>query len=351
MSSTAPTKDRYAWVDFTKGFCIVAVVAMWVSEHHVKGGAADLVSYFVEFCRPFRMPDFFLISGLFLGRVIHRPLRHFLDTKVVHYLYFFVLWTLITVPLAMLVGYEYEPYHDPVHLVKRLIYSLYWPFMNLWFIMMLPVYFAAVRLLEPVPRPVVMIAAIVMMLFPLDTGIYHVDRFGVYFGYLYAGYMFADKFFELADWARANRGLAVAGLAVWAIFNHLMIEAFGTDSLPVTTLLGYVGISALVVASSLLCRLPAVRPLIYLGQNSIVVYLGFFIPMLIMVALLKASPVGQSLTAVSSITIVSVILFSVFFHRVALRLGMNFLYERPQWARIHKPAARRASGAAAADPA
>jgi uncharacterized membrane protein YcfT len=29
----------------------------------------------VAFAKPFRMPDFFLISGLFLARVIGRPVR------------------------------------------------------------------------------------------------------------------------------------------------------------------------------------------------------------------------------------------------------------------------------------
>ena len=49
----------------------------------------------VEFARPFRMPDFFMISGLFLGRVIDRDWRTYLDRKVVHFAYFYVLWVTI----------------------------------------------------------------------------------------------------------------------------------------------------------------------------------------------------------------------------------------------------------------
>jgi uncharacterized membrane protein YcfT len=45
----------------------------------------------VEFARPFRMPDFFLISGLFLAQVIDRPWRQYLDRKVVHFAYFYLL--------------------------------------------------------------------------------------------------------------------------------------------------------------------------------------------------------------------------------------------------------------------
>ena len=49
----------------------------------------------VAFARPFRMPDFFLISGLFLARVIDRDWRDYLDKKVIHFAYFYVLWVTI----------------------------------------------------------------------------------------------------------------------------------------------------------------------------------------------------------------------------------------------------------------
>ncbi len=49
----------------------------------------------VAFAKPFRMPDFFMISGLFLARVIDRDWRTYLDRKVVHFAYFYVLWVTI----------------------------------------------------------------------------------------------------------------------------------------------------------------------------------------------------------------------------------------------------------------
>ena len=44
----------------------------------------------VAFAKPFRMPDFFMISGLFLGIVVGRDWRTYLDRKVVHFAYFYV---------------------------------------------------------------------------------------------------------------------------------------------------------------------------------------------------------------------------------------------------------------------
>ncbi len=49
----------------------------------------------VAFALPFRMPDFFLISGLFLANVIDRDWRTYLDRKVVHFVYFYLLWMTI----------------------------------------------------------------------------------------------------------------------------------------------------------------------------------------------------------------------------------------------------------------
>src|SRR3954468_18054553 len=90
------TGGRVDWVDYAKGFCIVFVVMM----HSTLGveqaaGQQGWMHWLVEFARPFRMPDFFLISGLFLANVISRDWRTYLDRKVVHFAYFYLLWVTI----------------------------------------------------------------------------------------------------------------------------------------------------------------------------------------------------------------------------------------------------------------
>lgn len=93
----APARpDRVDWVDYAKGICIVMVVMM----HSVLGveaaaGQTGFMHLVVMFAKPFRMPDFFLISGLFLSVVIDREWRTYLDRKVVHFAYFYVLWVTI----------------------------------------------------------------------------------------------------------------------------------------------------------------------------------------------------------------------------------------------------------------
>src|SRR5579864_4451385 len=90
------SSGRVDWVDYAKGICIIMVVMM----HSVLGvelaaGQTGFMHLVVAFAKPFRMPDFFLISGLFLPLVIDRDWRTYLDRKVMHFAYFYVLWVTI----------------------------------------------------------------------------------------------------------------------------------------------------------------------------------------------------------------------------------------------------------------
>src|ERR1700739_4877981 len=94
--SAPSAPGRIDWVDYAKGICIVMVVMM----HSVIGvelavGQTGFMIIWGRFAKPFRMPDFFLISGLFLPVVIDRDWRTYLDRKVLHFAYFYLLWVTI----------------------------------------------------------------------------------------------------------------------------------------------------------------------------------------------------------------------------------------------------------------
>lgn len=320
--------ERHAWVDFAKGLCIVAVVALWVSRS--MEGLAGWVSYFVAFAKPFRMPDFFLISGLFLSQVISRPWKNYLDTKVVHYLYFLILWSLLIVPGIWVISGVMPD--SGTAAARLLVYSLYKPVAMLWFILMLPIYFVVARLLKPVPNALVLGVAAALMVFPLHTGFYPLDWFGEYFVFFFAGHVMAERFFSLADWARAAPGKAVAAIMVWSAGNAVLVKLKLNDHLAVSLVLGFIGIGALVLLSSLISRYPAAQWLNYLGKNSIVVYLGFYLPMLVISQYL--APLSMSVHVKAAVLLVGSILVALGFYRVSLRAGLGFLYQRPAWARL-----------------
>jgi uncharacterized membrane protein YcfT len=340
-SLSASSADRYAWVDFAKGFCIIAVVAMWVSRG--MSNESGLLYYFVAFAKPFRMPDFFLISGLFLARVIDRPWRSYLDTKVVHYLYFLVLWTLIVVPATWALKTAPGSAADAATMLAA---ALYRPVGALWFILMLPVYFVATRLLRRVPPWVVLPVAALMMLNPLHTGIPVLDWFGEYFVFFYAGHAFAQRFFALADWAGRRPRLAVAAVVVWAGFNAVVVKLMGsmglgtTVELAVLLGLGFLGISALVLLARLVSQWRSAAWLNYLGRNSIVVYLGFYLPMLAMQWALRNAGVEINPTVAAVGTWVLSVLAALLVYWAVRRTPLAFLYERPAWAHIAAAPAR-----------
>ena len=66
---------RIAWLDHAKGFCIILVVMLYATESVGNAaGQEGWVHAIASFAQPFRMPDFFLLSGLLLTRVIQRDL-------------------------------------------------------------------------------------------------------------------------------------------------------------------------------------------------------------------------------------------------------------------------------------
>ena len=86
MTVNGTPGSRIDWVDYAKGICIVMVVMMHSTlGMELAAGREGFMHHAVEFARPFRMPDFFLISGLFLARVIDRARRDYLDRKVPHF--------------------------------------------------------------------------------------------------------------------------------------------------------------------------------------------------------------------------------------------------------------------------
>ncbi len=287
--AAATDRNRVLWVDYGKGWCIVLVVMM----HATLGvglsiGETGWLHDIVAFAKPFRMPDFFVISGLFLGRIIDQPWRVFLDKRVIHFVYFYALWF-----LASLVLKSGElGLHDPGSFLDAYLWGFVQPFSSLWFIQILPVFFVAMRLCKHVPVPMILVAATglhVLAAFYPDGGIYSLsskmtgfitlDSFALFFIYFATGHIFRDRIFAFAKAAGAHPRTAILGLALWAVFEEISVQA-GLPQIPgVTLIYGFAGATAVVALAALLARTDRIPWLAYCGRHSLVVYLSFFIPM------------------------------------------------------------------------
>src|SRR5882762_1387140 len=224
---------RVDWVDYAKGICIVMVVMM----HSVLGveKAADQTGFMhlvVMFAKPFRMPDFFLISGLFLSVVIERDWRTYLDRKVAHFAYFYLLW--VTIQFGFKApSLATESGWGQVGLLY--LESFIEPFGTLWFIYLLPIFFVVTKLTRNVPPLAIWMFAAALETMHPATGWTAIDEFCARFVYFYSGYLLADYVFALSDRVRARPMLAVAGLALWALINGGLV-AIGTSEWPLVSL-------------------------------------------------------------------------------------------------------------------
>src|SRR3984957_6558193 len=208
LHSVPSAAGRIDWVDYAKGICIVMVVMM----HSVLGvelavGQPGFMHYLVAFAKPFRMQDFFLISGLFLSVVIDRDWRIYLDRKVVHFAYFYVLW--VTIQFGFKAP-SFAAETSWAHVGFLYLESFIEPFGTLWFIYLLPVFFVVTKATRPMPPLLIWGVAALLETAHVATGWTVIDEFGARFVYFYSGYLFAQYVFTLSDRARARPGLALA---------------------------------------------------------------------------------------------------------------------------------------------
>lgn len=342
MTKTA----RIDWVDYSKGICIILVVMM----HSVLGygemvHATGWMHGIVAWTMPFRMPDFFLIAGLFLSKSIFGSKTGYFDRKFLHFAYFYLLWLAIQTII-----FEADLLlSDPVKVVWIYLTALVIPKSSLWFIHMLIVFYAAVWLVRYVPKPIIFtLAAILQISFSLgyvETGWSVTNRFAQYFVYFYTGYAAAPYIFRFASWAKDNADLSLMAFAVWATIHSLLIVS-GLSGWPLISLaMGFAGALAIIVTGTWLARLRWSRPLRHAGQFSIVIYLSFFLPMKILQKIFSQTGLIDDVGLASLVITVAAVILPLLLHWIIRDTPLNFLYERPDFMKLsgRRPKGKRVS--------
>ena len=331
LNGTAVTErsTRIDWVDYAKGICIVMVVMM----HSVLGvekaaGDTGFMHAFVMFAQPFRMPDFFLISGLFLAVVIDRDWRTYLDRKVVHFAYFYVLWMTIQFGFKA-PGFAAESGWR--HVGFLYLESFIEPFGTLWFIYLLPVFFVVTKLSRSVPaaRDLArrrragdgacqdrldsdrrILRTLRLFLFRLSVCFLRVRAVGSFAGKARAG---ADRIGAVGAHQRRPRDVGISANGRWSRWRS-----------------GFAGAGAIIVMGTLLARMQWLNFLRYCGEHSIVIYLAFFLPMAVTRTLLLKTGLIADIGMISLIVTVAGVAGAVVIWRLALALRADFLFERPE---------------------
>lgn len=329
----AHSKSRVDWVDYAKGICIILVVMMH-STLGVEKAAGELswLNPFIEWARPFRMPDFFMISGLFLASRIDRPWRSYLDSKVLHFAYFYVLWMTIQ---FLTKGYGIYQKEGLSGTATAYLTGFLEPYGTLWFIYMLAVFFVVVKVARRVPPLVIFAVGALLEISHVATGWLLIDEFAARFVYFYGGFWLARYVFAFAAAASlASAPALLAGLFVWGYANAVFVHA-GWSHLPgVSLAMGAVGALAVVTMGVLLSMTSLARPIRYCGENSIVIYLAFFLFMAGSRILLLKTGIVADLGLVALMVTAAGVIGSVLLFWAVRYTPLAFLFRRPQWAKL-----------------
>jgi len=280
----------------------------------------------VAFAKPFRMPDFFLISGLFLANVIERDWRTYLDRKVAHFAYFYTLW--VTIQFVIKAPY-FAQLHGVANVPVLYLEAFIEPFGTLWFIYLLPIFFIVTKAARNITPLVIWLVAAALEIAPIETGYTVIDEFAARFVYFYTGYIFAPRNFALAALAQARPIFALAGLAGWGLLNGALVVCEFAPLPFVSLALGLLGALAVVTLSALMAKSDLFGALRYCGRNSIVIYLAFFLPMAgTRTLMLKYQPIVDIGTVSLLVTVAGVIGALVLWWMVR-GTRASFLFERP----------------------
>jgi uncharacterized membrane protein YcfT len=276
---SAPGCDagRADWVDVGKALCIILVVMM----HATLGlqgaiGRTGFMDAVVAFCAPFRIPAFFVLSGLFLARALKRDFSSFVRGRIAHFAYFYLLWVAIqtTSKSGGLILSE------PAFLLKAMLWSIAEPYGTLWFIHLLAVFSLVTWLLRGRNPLMLLVGAAILELLPIATGSTLIDEFAARYVYFTGGWALAPLVFGAARRAADHAGATTLLIIAFGVLNGAVVFS-GFGSVPVVSLaLGAAGALALAAAAALLSRAPLLGPgLRFIGSRTLTIYVAFFIPM------------------------------------------------------------------------
>ncbi|WP_431797747.1 acyltransferase family protein [Microbacterium kunmingense] len=301
MSTETPGQNaaRIAWIDIARGIAITLVVF-----HHsiqfldASGWQVDLLVQLTAGLSTFRMPLFFLVSGLLASSAIARlSLVSLFWKRLALLIYLYALWCLIWWAWFLVVPRPFDPVTSPV---GDLATAIYLPWSGLWFLYALIAYTVAAWLLRRLPAVAqLFIAFLVAALFA--TGIITISQsytwrsIGTYFALFITGVVCRRLIESYAQ--RVNS---------WWLIGSGALLAVGSFALPVLPLQGVARVGLCVVGAAFgvalavtLSRASSLRRAIgALGSRTLPIYVLNSLLLALIVALLPVGLVPGWLAAV-----------------------------------------------------
>ena len=117
--------SRYAWIDYAKGICIILVTFRHVQEGLHPAGAEYLypgLKFADVFFFSFRMPLFFIISGIFLGGALKKKsVNDYISGRFKTLVWPLLLWGCIQITLQLIFKGYVNADREPIYYLNLLI--------------------------------------------------------------------------------------------------------------------------------------------------------------------------------------------------------------------------------------
>lgn len=332
--SLPATSGRINWIDATKGLTIMMVVTMHISlgTQTMLGGSDMWLVDFTNFVRPFRVPLFFIIAGLFAAKALQADWRKFLDTKILHFAYFYFLWA--SLQLGIKLALPGEGNHS-------LGLADFWllpfePFATLWFIYALALFFLVARITRNLPPAFMLAFALLLYAADVHTGWTAIDEFSGRFIFFLTGLHASRLVLDFANWTNLHKvaALSITSLGLAAVFvlqNNIVLEP-RFDQLCAA----FYGAAAVIAFMAAFSTSAIMRPFIFIGERSLTVYLAFFLPGAILrIGLAKTGWVENG-DIIATLAITGAVILPLIGAWALAKTPLAFLFTRPKIFRLGK---------------
>lgn len=345
--STRPATTRLPWPDVAKGLAIVLVVLHHVTKYYAAHLPPDLVvagsvwAAVSAGLKPVRMPLFFLISGWFAARAIHRPWGEH-RRRLAGGFYLYAVWLLLYWPV-----YAVERTIDAnrTDSVVDLLGELLWAATSMWFLYALVAYFALARALRRLPPALVLGMAACLSLGASWLPFEETNRVSVLFHFTY--FALGAYLPRLVERLAASPVRLRLLLPVFVLLSGLL-QALGVPRSVELVLLSVVGVPLGVRVAVLVGSGAAASVLGWLGRRTLRVYVLHMAVLAVVVHLPVPALPAAALVVLPFAVTAAIVLACLALHEGLVRLGAGWLFEAPAWVVGRRPARPVPAGSASA---